>query len=64
MDQAFLASFLIGLREGSRRPSSSRILVAYLVKTGRRRQLLPLWAGVGVAVAPVGAASARCSPTP
>jgi high-affinity iron transporter len=50
MGQAFLASFLIGLREGLEVTLVVSILIAYLVKAGRRRELVPLWAGVVTAL--------------
>ena len=51
MGQAVLASYLIGLREGLEATLGVSILVAYLVKSGRRDRLVPLWAGVVAAVA-------------
>ena len=50
MGQAFLASYLIGLREGLEVTLVVSILIAYLVKSGRRRELVPLWAGVAAAI--------------
>jgi high-affinity iron transporter len=45
------ANFLIGLREGLEATLIVVLLMAYLVKTGRRALIPRLWAGVAVAVA-------------
>lgn len=46
-----LNTFVIALREGLEASLIIGILMAYLVKSGRKHQQRPLWAGVSIAIA-------------
>lgn len=45
-----IGTFLIGLREGLEASLVVSILVAYMVKTGNRRGMVPMWGGIAAAV--------------